>query len=145
MLKNYLLIAWRHIAKNKTYAAINILGLVVGLTVYVFGSLLVDYERSHDSFYEKFDRIFIAGTLFSATADVGVGETDGIYTAYGPLIRAEVEEVEEVARTVKTNVLIVVVVFDRYQEFGFDGTGYFFHFFDYIEGDSWALDDPSGM
>ncbi len=73
MIRNYFLIAWRQIAKNKIYAAINILGLVVGLSVYVFGSLLVDYEESHDTFYQNSDRIFFAGTIFSATADIGVG------------------------------------------------------------------------
>ena len=40
MIKNYLLIAWRQIIKNKLYSSINILGLVVGLAVYIFGSLL---------------------------------------------------------------------------------------------------------
>ena len=77
MVKSYLVIAWRHILKNKLYAAINILGLVVGLAVYIFGSLLVTYERSHDTFYKNSDRIFTAGSIFSATANIGVGETDG--------------------------------------------------------------------
>ena len=44
MFKNYLTSAWRNILKNKIYAAINIIGLVVGLSVYVFSSLLATYE-----------------------------------------------------------------------------------------------------
>ena len=47
MLRNYLMIAWRQIVKNKVYAGINTLGLVVGLlvfvaVVYVMVNLLVD-------------------------------------------------------------------------------------------------------
>lgn len=146
MIKNYFLIAWRQIAKNKIYAAINILGLVVGLSVYVFGSLLVDYEESHDTFYENSDRIFIAGTLFSATANIGVGETDGIYTAYAPLILAEVEEVEEVARTVKAEFLVSIEDDHYYQNIRFADPSLLKIFdFDYIEGDRRALDDPSGI
>ena len=76
MFRNYITIAWRQILKNKVYASINILGLVVGLTVYIFGSLLISYERSHDTFYKKYERIFTAGSIFSSTAGVGVGETD---------------------------------------------------------------------
>ena len=45
MFKNYLVSAWRNILKNKIYAAINILGLVVGLSVYIFSSLLASYEN----------------------------------------------------------------------------------------------------
>ena len=100
MIKNYLLIAWRQIVKNKLYASINILGLVVGLAVYIFGSLLVDYERSHDLFYKNADRIYTAGSLFSPTANIGVSENSGIYTGFAPLILNDVEDVEAVARTV---------------------------------------------
>ncbi len=146
MIKNYFLIAWRQIAKNKIYAAINILGLVVGLSVYVFGSLLVDYEESHDTFYENSDRIFIAGTLFSATANIGVAETDGIYSAYAPLILAEVEEVEEVARTIKAEFLVSIEDDHYYQNIRFADPSLLKIFdFDYIEGNSRALDDPSGI
>jgi len=146
MIKNYFLIAWRQIAKNKIYAAINILGLVVGLSVYVFGTMLVDYEESHDMFYEKSDRIFIAGTLFSATANIGVGETDGIYSAYAPIILAEIEEVEEVARTIKAEFLVSIEDDHYYQNIRFADPSLLKIFdFDYIEGDGRALDDPSGL
>ena len=53
MFKNYLTIAWRQIVKNKLYASINVLGLVVGLLVFVFGVLLVGYERSHDAHWAE--------------------------------------------------------------------------------------------
>ena len=69
MLKNYFVIAWRQLLKNKLYAGINVLGLTVGLWVYMFSSLLIDYEQSHDSFYRNADRIFTCLLYTSDAAD----------------------------------------------------------------------------
>ena len=146
MIRNYLAIAWRQLTKNKLYAAINVLGLVVGLAVYLFGSLLVDYERNHDTFYENSSRIFTAGSLFSATANVGVNETDGIYTAFAPFIRAEIESVDAVARTVGREFLVSIDDAHFYETVRFADPELLTIFdFDYLEGDARALDDPSGI
>ena len=146
MLKNYLLIAWRQLLKNKLYASINILGLVVGLVVYLFGSLLVDYERTHDLFFAKADRIFTAGSLFGPTANIGVSETDGIYTAFTPFIDAEIEDVEEISRSVNVEFLLSHEDAHFYQRVKFVDPAFLRIFdFDYIEGGPQAFDDPSGV
>ena len=110
MINNYLLVAWRQLLKNKVYAAINILGLVVGLFIYVFGTLLIDYERHYDTMFANHERTFTVGSLFSETANIGVSETDGIYTALGPLIRADMPDLEAVVRTVGREFLVPFVV-----------------------------------
>ena len=46
MFKNYLLIALRAMTKNKLYAVINVMGLSIGLSVYLFASILA---ASHDT------------------------------------------------------------------------------------------------
>jgi putative ABC transport system permease protein len=146
MIKNYISTGWRQILKNKLYAAINILGLVVGLAVYIFGSLLVTYERSHDTFYENFDRIFTVGSVFSATANIGVGETDGVYTAFAPLFISAIPEMEEAARTVRSEFLITIDGDNYYQKIRFADPSFLKIFdFNYVEGDHRALDDPSGV
>ncbi len=146
MFKNYFLIAWRQLQKNKLYATINVVGLVVGLVVYLFGALLVSYERSHDLFYKNADRIYTAGSLFGPTANVGVGETDGIYTAFAPFIDAEIEEVEEIARTVGVEFLFSHEDKHFYQYIRFADPAFLKIFdFQYIEGDASALEDPSGV
>jgi putative ABC transport system permease protein len=146
MLKNYLTTAWRNILKNKIYAAINILGLVVGLSVYLFSSLLANYEQSHDLFFENADRTFTVGSTFSATANIGVSQTDGVYSAVGPFIDSEVPEVEAVARTVKQEFLVSIDKNDYYQTIRFADPALLEIFnLDYIEGDSRALDDPKGV
>ena len=146
MLKNYFVIAWRQILKNKVYASINTLGLVVGLAVFIFGSLLVSYERSHDLFYANSDRIYTAGTIFGPTANIGVAETDGIYTALTPFIDSEVEDVEEVARTVGREFLVSVQDRHFYEKIRFADPALLNIFdFDYLHGDATALQDPTGV
>ncbi|MGB2905768.1 MAG: ABC transporter permease [Candidatus Aminicenantaceae bacterium] len=58
MLKNYLLIAWRNLNKNKGYSFLNILGLAVGMAVFVLIFLYVQHELSFDRWHENADRIF---------------------------------------------------------------------------------------
>jgi len=57
MIQNYFKLALRHLSKNRTYAAINILGLAVGVAACLLIFRLVHYELSFNAFYEKSDRI----------------------------------------------------------------------------------------
>ena len=146
MFVNYLVMAWRQLLKNKLYASINILGLVTGLAVYLFGSLLVDYEQSHDQFYKNADRIFTASSIFSPTAGVGVGLNDGVYTAVGPLIQSDVSEIEAVARTVREEYLVSIDDNHYYEQIKFTDPEFLQIFdFEFLHGDARALDDPSGL
>ncbi len=58
MLKNYLIIAVRNIAKNKTFSVINVIGLAVGVALFLLISLFVINEFSYDKFNEKVDRTY---------------------------------------------------------------------------------------
>ncbi len=58
MIKNYLKIAWRNIAKHKVFSAINILGLAMGVTCSLLIALWVIDEYQTDSFHEDIDRIY---------------------------------------------------------------------------------------
>ena len=57
MLKNYLKIAWRNIARQKGYSFINIFGLAVGIACCLLIAIWVQNELSFDRFNEKADRI----------------------------------------------------------------------------------------
>lgn len=58
MIKNYFKIAWRNLVRHKTFAAINILGLAVGMTACFLIFLYVRFELSYDTFHSKADRIY---------------------------------------------------------------------------------------
>jgi len=57
MLKNYFKIAWRNLARNKTYSAINILGLATGMSACILIFLFVQHELTYDRHFNKADRI----------------------------------------------------------------------------------------
>ena len=57
MLKNYLKIALRNLARHKGYAFINLMGLAVGIAASVLVMLYVVDELGYDRFHENADRI----------------------------------------------------------------------------------------
>src|SRR5688500_11080367 len=58
MLTNYLKIAWRNLAGNKVYSAINISGLAIALAACMLIVLYVGHEARYDSFHTNANRIF---------------------------------------------------------------------------------------
>lgn len=88
MLKNYLKIAFRFLLKHKTYSALNIFGLALGMACSLLILLYVVDELNYDQFHEKSDRIY------RIVSDVSVVQP-------GPLarvLREDVAEVQEVTR-----------------------------------------------
>ncbi len=57
MLRNYLKIALRNLAKNKAYSAINILGLAVGMAIAMLIGLWIYDELSFNKFHRNYDRL----------------------------------------------------------------------------------------
>jgi len=53
MIKNYFLIAWRNLWKNKVYSAINIFGLAIGMSACIIIMVFVFYEKSFDGMHTK--------------------------------------------------------------------------------------------
>src|SRR5580658_3116195 len=82
MIKNYLKIASRSLLRNKSYAAINVAGLAIGVAACLLIFLIVHFETSFDNFHSKKDHIY---RVVTATAD-----PDGVHRESGtPLPAAE--------------------------------------------------------
>jgi putative ABC transport system permease protein len=58
MLRNYILIAFRNLVRQKLYSIINILGLAVGISLFCLIMLYVADQYSYDRFNENYDRIY---------------------------------------------------------------------------------------
>ena len=58
MLRNYFKIAWRNIMRHKGYAAINILGLAIGIAACLLILQYVSFELSYEKFQVNKDRIY---------------------------------------------------------------------------------------
>ncbi|MDJ0699467.1 MAG: ABC transporter permease [Woeseiaceae bacterium] len=143
---NNLKIAIRNIKKNKLFATINIAGLAIGLTVYLFGGLLVKYEETHDLFFENASNTYTVGSIAAEGTNFGVEFIDATYLGIGPLVESELSDVLEVARTYRWEYLVSVGEDSFYQNVRFTDPALLRIFdFDYLHGDETALEDASGL
>ncbi len=96
MIKNYLLVAWRGLRKNRLFSFINVFGLAIGLAVCLLIAFYVANELSFDRFNLKADRIY------RLDADIQTG--DMFYhnwdspTPFGPALATDFPDVESVVR-----------------------------------------------
>ncbi|MFC1564212.1 ABC transporter permease, partial [candidate division KSB1 bacterium] len=58
MLKNYLKIALRNFNRHKSYSFINIFGLTLGITSFIFISLYIKFELSFDEYHSNSENIY---------------------------------------------------------------------------------------
>jgi putative ABC transport system permease protein len=100
MLRNHLTIAFRSLWKNRTYSAINVFGLAVGLAAAVLLLLWVQDERSYDGFHAHADRIYRQTSTFSQDGQKQTWE--GVPAATMAFARREVPEIE-LAALITTN------------------------------------------
>src|SRR5688572_20275825 len=96
MLRNYLKQAWRNITKNKTYSALNIIGLSAGLTCVAFIAIWVNDELSYDKFNQNSDRIFrLTGIAKTETGTIASAVSSA------PMAQALKNDYPEIENTVR--------------------------------------------
>lgn len=96
MFNNYLKVAIRNAKKYKVYSAINISGLVIGITTAMFILLWINDELSYDSFHKKADRIYRITHSFGNNARIThQTQSAGILA---PTLMEESSEIEMVTR-----------------------------------------------
>ncbi len=99
MIRNYFKIAWRNITGNKTYSAINIAGLSIGLASFLLIATVVINELSYDKNWSKSDRIY---RLLSQ--NTAIGELNESTAApIGPQLAANFNQVETYSRIRRSN------------------------------------------
>jgi ABC-type antimicrobial peptide transport system permease subunit len=96
MLRNYLTIALRNLAKNKVYASINIVGLSVAFASAFLLFLTAAHEFSYDNFHQNRDRIF--RVYFQSNTARGVERTSMMPAPLKPALQKEFGEIEYVVR-----------------------------------------------
>ena len=146
MFWNNVKIALRNVRKNKLFAAINIAGLALGLTIYVFGGLLVNYEKTHDAFFENSSRLYTIGSVAAPELNIGIDRLNATWSTIGPIIEAELQDIDAVARVKNQEYLLTMGAESFYQSLRFAEPALLDMFeFNYLYGDATALDNPSGL
>jgi putative ABC transport system permease protein len=94
MLKNFFISAIRNLERNRLYAAINVLGLALGIASCMVIFVIVKYETSFDDYHSKADRIYRVN-LNQQTAQGR--RLDGCnYSPLAEAIRSDVTGLEQV-------------------------------------------------
>ncbi|HEY2726927.1 MAG TPA: ABC transporter permease, partial [Parafilimonas sp.] len=98
MLKNYLKTSWRFLLKNKTFSAINIIGLAIGTLCCLYIVLYVQDQYSYDKHEKNASDIYRVTTWLSLPGDVHNNSTCSPPIA--PAIKNDFPEVEQFTRVI---------------------------------------------
>ncbi|TPE44385.1 ABC transporter permease [Pontibacter mangrovi] len=96
MLYNYWLTTWRNVTRNKAYAAINIVGLAMGISACILIFLYIHDELSYDKHFSDADRIYRVVSDASLNGDI-----HRVAASPGPLAPALVAEYPEVVHATR--------------------------------------------
>ncbi len=98
MFSSYVMSGIRNAVKNRLNLLVNVLGLSIGLSGLIFTQILVEYEATHDAFFEKASRTYSIYPTINPEMDLGLRSLNGVQTAVGPLLESGFPEIEAVAR-----------------------------------------------
>jgi putative ABC transport system permease protein len=105
MFRNYCIVAWRNLVRNKTFSLINITGLAIGLAITFLIYQYVHVELSYDRFHKKIDRIYRIPISYDGSF-ASLGSSAVNHPAVGPAMKADFPEVEDYARMVRASLFI---------------------------------------
>ncbi len=143
MLKNYFIVAFRSLRRNRNYTFINVAGLSVGIAACMLIFLVVKFELSFDNFYPDPDRIYRLVTIIKSPE--GTNYTAGIPFPVPEGLRVDYPQLKNVAAIYGTEGQINIIDKDgnTNNKFGLD-KGIFYaepQFFD-IFNFGWLAGDP---
>jgi putative ABC transport system permease protein len=112
MIKNYFKVALRAIVRNKLSSFINIFGLALALSCSLMIFLYIKDELAYDRYNANADRIYrVTRDFLSPDGSVNL-HLGHVAPPFGPLLKNDFPDLEEVVRTLQTRFLIA------YQENG---------------------------
>ena len=95
MIQNYFKIAWRNIIRSKSYSALNIVGLAIGMGVALLIGLWVVNEYAYDKFLPDYQRLYRVQRNFNNNGDTLTFLSTSLKLA--DALRTQVPEVEYIA------------------------------------------------
>src|SRR5215216_6613100 len=99
MFRNYIIIAYRNLVRNKIYSLINIFGLAIGMAACFFIFQYVHFESGYDSFNKNLDRLYRVPIAYSGNLS-NVPTTASNHPAVGPAMKKDFPEVQDFVRVV---------------------------------------------
>jgi ABC-type antimicrobial peptide transport system permease subunit len=97
MIKNYFIITWRNLKKNKFFSSLNILGLAAGMAVALLIGLWVYHEYSYDKFLPDYKQLYRVKRNYDNNGDTLTFSTVSLKLA--DELRRQVPEIEYVVES----------------------------------------------
>jgi putative ABC transport system permease protein len=94
MLRNYIVLAWRNLIRNKSFSLINILGLAVSMSVCLLIIMIALDQYSYDTYHSKKDRIY---RVHTTRYQENNGETASSALPLAEKLKNEYPAIEEAA------------------------------------------------
>lgn len=110
MIRNYLKIAGRNLARNRAYLLINVSGLALSMTCAFVIFSLVKYHRSFDNFHKNSDRIY---RLVTELHRDDIGYNRSVPSPLGKSVRNDYSFAEKVARIVSYENQLISITDNR--------------------------------
>jgi putative ABC transport system permease protein len=107
MLRHYLTMGLRILARNRTYAAINIVGLALGLASCMLILLFVRWELSYDSELPNAERVFQLQNWVTADGDQPAGGQQMTSIASAAALRKDFPQFEQIVYLGNNNPTII--------------------------------------
>jgi putative ABC transport system permease protein len=125
MIRNYLKIAWRSLARNKIYSLINITGLTVGIACCILITLYVKDELSYDHYNQHYNETYRVLQAFRSAKNVKdlppPAPEDFQVWGCAPLaaaMKADFPEVDKIAQFTSPNTILFQYKDKHFQENG---------------------------
>ncbi|SIN82321.1 ABC transporter permease [Algoriphagus halophilus] len=94
MFKNYLILAWRNLKRNKSFSFLNILGLAVSMSVCLLIIMILMDQYSYDTYHSKKDRVY---RVHTTRYQQNNGETASSALPLAEKLKSDYPNIEEAA------------------------------------------------
>lgn len=134
MFRNYLIIAFRNMSRQKTYTIINLSGLAVGIAACILILLYVQDELSYDKYLKNHERIFRVSRSWQNTDGEVNLHLGHLAPPFSPLLKLDFEgTIEQSVRLLNFNPLITT------EDKQFEEEDFFFADPELLEVFSWKM------
>ncbi|NSL86208.1 FtsX-like permease family protein [Chitinophaga sp. Mgbs1] len=111
MFKSYVKTAWQHLRGNKTYVAINTIGLAVGIAACLIIFLLIQYQTSFDNFHQHQSRIYRVVSTVKTPEGMNYSKASAFPVAEA--LHTDYPQLEQVARIYAREDQLITVPEDK--------------------------------
>lgn len=101
MFKNYFIIAWRTMSRQKMYTAIKIGGFALGLATCMIIFLFIRHEISYDKYYTDTNRLFRMYNQYNGGDDIG--NWTSFPAPVAQILRTDFPDIEKAGRLIPYN------------------------------------------